>query len=331
MAKNTIRWGILGTGRIARIFATALKEVDNTEIKAIGSRHIETAKKFSSDFNIEKAYGSYEEVAKDNDIDVLYIATPHNLHYENTMMGLENNKHVLCEKPFGINGKEARQMISKAHEKNLFLMEALWSRFLPNIIKTKEIIDSGEIGKIKLLTSYFAFKSTQKPEQRHFNIDLCGGSLLDIGIYNVFLSLFLLGKPKDFFATAGLSKSGIDNSSSYTFKYDDDTLAVMFSSFIAETPTIAEIHGEKGKIFLEHRWFCPGSIKITSEEGKEKIISFDFKGNGYNYEADEVVKCIQAGKTQSDKMSWDASLELIDMLDAIRKKCGIIYPKHDLY
>ncbi len=329
MSKERIRWGILGTGIIAHKLADALKFVEGADLRAVGSRELETAKKFASEYNIPNAYGSYEEAAKDKDVDVIYVATPHNLHLENTLMCLENNKHVLCEKPFGVNGREVRSMISKAKEKNLFLMEALWSRFLPNILKVKEIIESGEIGKIRLLTAFFSFKSFQGPEHRQFNKDLCGGSLLDIGIYNVFLSLFLLGKPKEIFASAGFVNTNVDGSCSATFKYDNEALAVTFSSFLAETPIVAEVHGEKGKIFLEDKWFCPTNIRLTDNNGKEKLILFDFKGNGYNYEADEVVKCIREGRIQSDSMSWDASLELIDTLDAIRKQCGLVYPKHD--
>jgi scyllo-inositol 2-dehydrogenase (NADP+) len=325
-----IKWGILSTGRIAKIFAEGLKYVENAELFAVGSRNIESAKQFATNFNVPKAYGSYQELVKDPDVDVIYVATPHNLHCENTLMALEHNKHVLCEKPLGVNGKEVRRMMSQAKEKNLFLMEALWSRFLPNIIKTKKMIDAGEIGKIKLLTVYFAFRSMNGPEHKQFNRDLCGGSLLDIGIYNVFLTLFLLGSPKGFKAMAGIGKTEVDDTCSITFQYEEDTIAVTYSSYMANTPTVAEIHGETGKIFLEDRYFRPGKVKLTRNNGEEKLLSFDFKGNGYNYEAEEVVKCIQAGKTESDKMSWKKSLELHDMLDSIRKECGIVYPKHDL-
>ena len=189
-----IKWGFIGTGWIAQKLAKALESVDNSQLYAVGSRNKETANKFANDFNVIKSYGSYKELVEDSDIDIVYVATPHNLHCENTLMALENNKNVLCEKPFGINGREVRQMINKAKEKDLFLMEALWSRYLPDIIKTKEIIDSGELGEIKLITAYFTTKSNQGSEGRHFNKDLGGGSLLDIGIYNVFLSLLLLGK-----------------------------------------------------------------------------------------------------------------------------------------
>jgi predicted dehydrogenase len=245
-------------------------------------------------------------------------------------MALERGKHVLCEKPFGVNGKEARLMIDKAKEKNLFLMEALWSRFLPNIIKVKEIAASGEIGKINLLTSSFAFKSANGPAHRHFNKELCGGSLLDIGIYPVFLSLFILGKPIEIKAMADIGATDVDYSCSMSFKYANNALAALYSSFVANADVVAEIHGEKGKIVLENRWFCPGNIKIIRNNGDEMPVTFQFKGNGYNYEADEVVKAIQSGKTQSSLMSFGFSLDLIDTLDAIRKECGIVYPNHDL-
>lgn len=325
-----IKWGILGTGGIAKKFAEALKAVENSELYAVGSRSLASAESFAREFNVSKTYSSYEDAANDPAVDVIYIGTPHNLHCENTLMSLEKGKHVLCEKPLGINGIEVRKMIAKAKEKKLFFMEALWSRFLPNIIKVKELIDSGEIGKVKLITSYFSIKSSYGPEHRQFNRELGGGSLLDIGIYNVFLSLFLLGKPKEFIAIAGIGNTEVDNSCSFTFKYDQDTLAVMYSSFVAQAQSIAEIHGETGKILLPEMFFCPNNVKIIRPDGNEKIIPFEFKSNGYNYEAEEVVKCIQSGKIQSELMSWNNSLDLIDMLDSIRKKCGIVYPGHDL-
>jgi scyllo-inositol 2-dehydrogenase (NADP+) len=330
MDSKNIKWGFIGTGWIAQKFANALKETERAELYAIGSRSIESARMFAERFNAPKVYGSYEEVARDPEVDVIYIATPHNLHCVNTLLCLENNKHVLCEKPFGVNGKEVRKMIAAAKERDLFLMEALWTRFLPNIIKTKEIVDSGELGKVKLLTAYFDSVSPGGPDHRHFNIDLCGGSLLDLGIYNVFLALLLLGQPEQFKALADTGSNGVDNSIGILFKYPGDSLAVLHSSFVAETPKLAEIHCEKGKIVLEHLWFCPGDIKIVYNDGREEAVKFKFRGNGYNYEAQEVVDCIAAGKRESSLMSHEFSLKLIDMLDAIRKECGIVYPKHDL-
>ncbi len=330
MTEKKIKWGILSTGWIAHKFATALQVADNCELYAVGSRTLGTAKKFADEFHVPKAYGNYEELVSDPAVDVVYIGTPHNLHVDNTLLALNHQKHVLCEKPLGVNRKEVSRMIERAREKNLFLMEALWSRFLPNIIKTKELVDSGEIGEVKLMTAFFSVKSDHGPEHRQYNIELCGGTVLDTGIYNIFLSLLLLGKPKSFSAIAGLSEQGGDNSCSYTFKYDKDTLSVMFSSFLADPPVVAEIHGTKGKIVLDHLWFCPGKVKLTYRDGREKIFEFDFKSNGYEYEAEETAKCILAGKTQSDLWSWKDSIQLISVMDDIRKESGIVYPKHDL-
>ncbi len=329
MNDKKIKWGILGTGIIANLFAAGLKDAYNAEPYAVGSRSLEKAENFAKKFNFKKAYGSYDEAASDPEADILYIATPHNLHFENTLMCLGYNKHVLCEKPFGINGREAREMIAEAQKKKLFLMEAMWSRFLPNLLKAKEIVESGAIGKVKLITAYFGLKSDHTPQQRHFNKALGGGALLDIGIYPVFLSLFILGKPDSFTAIAGIGPTGVDNTISMTFKYGPDVLSVMYSTLISNPDTVAEIHGEKGKIIFDKWWFTPVNIKLTDGDGNESKVPLEFKGNGYNYEAEEAGECILSGKIQSSKMSWKESLQLIDMMDAVRKVCGIVYPGHD--
>jgi len=329
MEKQTIKWGILGTGRIAGVMATALQVVDNSELYAVGSRSEAKALEFGSIYKIPKAYGTYEALVSDPDIDIIYIATPHNLHLENALLAMNHGKHVLCEKPLAVNEKEVLQLIEKAKYKNVFLMEALWSRFLPRIMKVKELVDSGKIGDISMLTAAFCFKSSHQPDQRHFNIDLCGGTILDIGIYNIFLSYLLLGKPLAFNAMAALNNQGADTISSYTFKYPNEVLAVMHSSFLVDTPIVAEIHGSKASIFLDDRWFNLGTVKLKYQDGNEEVFEFDIKANGYEYEAQEAVNCILAGKTRSDLWSWNDSLELVKIMDAIRHECGITYQNHD--
>jgi predicted dehydrogenase len=329
MENKIVKWGILSTGRIAKKFAEALSSVNNSELYAVASRNLESAQQFAEEYNVPRTYGSYVELMQDPMVDVIYIATPHNLHFQNTMDSLKHGKHVLCEKPFAINYGEVSKMIDKAKEKNLFLMEALWSRFLPNIIKTKELIDSGVIGKVKLVNAAFCILSQNGNEHRHFNKTLGGGTLLDIGIYNVFLSLFLLGKPKSINSVAGIGQTGVDTNLNITFKYDDDLISVMYSSFLAASPIFAEIHGEKGKIILEHVYFCPGKVKVVLNNGEETIHDFNFIGNGYNYEAQEVVNCILNGETESKVMSFDNSIELIKIMDEIRNQIGLVYPQHD--
>jgi len=326
---KTYHWGILGTGFIARKMAEALSFVPQSKVYAVASRNIDTAKDFASKYDVEKSYGSYEELVSDPKVDIVYIATPHNLHFENTIMSLDHGKHVLCEKPFAVNGREVRGMIAKAKEKNRFLMEALWSRFLPNIIKAKEMVDLGQIGKIKLIKADFGLNKPFDPNHRLYNKQLIGGSLLDLGIYPLFLSLLLLGKPKTIKAIAGIGATGVDYNCSFTLGYEDDTLAVMYSSVIAQTDIVAAIYGEKGTIVFNNWWFMPVPIRIVTQEGKEIPVPLKFEGNGYNYEATELVKCLEQGKIQSEIMSWDNSLLLIDVLDAIRKEIGLVYPDHD--
>ena len=330
MENKKIKWGILGTGRIATVFATALQVVENAELFAVGSRDKAKAQQFANEFSAPVSYGSYEELVRDPEIDIIYIATPHNLHLENTLLALDHNKHVLCEKPMGVNQREVKILMDKAAEKKLFLMEALWSRFLPNIIKTKELVESGIIGDVKMLTAYFAFKSDKGPEHRQFNVDLCGGTILDIGIYNIFLSMLLLGKPTKVSAMADLNEQGVDASCSYLFGYENNALAVMYSSFMVDSPTIAEIHGTTGKIILEHKWFCPGKVRLIHSDGREEVFEFEMKGNGYEFEAMEVVDCINQGKIQSDIWSLNDPLKLVEIMDEVRKESGIVYPKHDL-
>jgi scyllo-inositol 2-dehydrogenase (NADP+) len=330
MQKETVKWGILGTGWIAGKFADALVVADNCELVAVGSRTLENAHSFARRYNIKKAYGSYEALVEDAEVDVVYIATPHNLHLENTLLALNNGKHVLCEKPIGVNLKEVNEMFRVANEKGLFLMEAMWSRFLPHIIKTKELVESGSIGDVQLLTATFCIRSENGLEHRHYNIGLCGGTILDIGIYNIFLSLFLLGKPEAFSAIATLNDQGVDTNCSYSFKYPDNRMSVMYSSFLGNPEVVAEIHGTEGVIKLRHLWFCPGGLELIFKDGTKESFTFEIKGNGYELEAEEVAKCLLAGKKTSELWTPDDSCALAEMMDKIRQQCGVVYPAHDI-
>lgn len=324
-----IKWGILSTGNIAGLFAEGLKYVKDAELVAVASREESKAKAFADRFQIPKYYGSYEQLANDSNVDVIYVATPHNLHCENTLLCLEHGKHVLCEKPFAVNTGQVKRMIDLASRKKLFLMEALWSRFLPGIIKTKELINSGIIGDIRIMKVDFGISPVFDPKHRLFNPELIGGSLLDLGIYPVFLTLFLLGKPESINAVASIGATGVDYSCSFTFQYKNDLMSVMYSTAIARTATVAEIYGNQGDIVFDNFWFTPVNFTLKMKDGKSEKTNFNFVGNGYNYEAEEVVKCLQSGKTQSELMSWDRSLELIEVLDTIRRQIGLKYAGHD--
>jgi predicted dehydrogenase len=323
--EKKINWGILGTGNIANKFAEALGYTDQTRLLAVGSRSIDNAKVFAEKFGIPKFYGSYEELANDSEVDVIYVATPHVFHLENTLLCLNKGKAVLCEKPFAINQNQVQQMIDTARRKNLFLMEALWTRFIPTIDKTIEIINSGAIGEVKYITSDFGFKPPVNPAGRLYNPDLGGGSLLDIGIYPVFIALLLLGVPDDVKAIARKTDQGIDETISMIFDYHSGQQASLFSTIKAPTNVETEIFGTLGKITLKRKWHNPTWLSIIMNDESQEEITFDYKSNGYEWEAQEVTNCLLEGKTQSERMNWDFSLKLISLLDRIREICGIRY------
>ncbi len=322
---QSYNFAILGTGMIANKMAEALMHVHGAVKYAVGSRNAGTAKEFAQKHGFVKSYGSYEDVVNDPAVDVVYIATPHNLHMSNALMCLNAGKHVLCEKPFAVNGHQVREMINLAHTKGLFLMEALWSRFLPHIIKAKDIIDEGVIGDINLLTADFCIHRPVDPLDRKFNPELIGGALLDIGIYPVFLTQLLMGMSVSMSASAAIGSTGVDYSVAASFQYAKTQLANITASFMAESGVNASVYGEKGTLKFDSFWFIPGNLTLIDRDQKSKIITIESIGNGYNYEAAEVVHCLNAGLTQSPIMTHTDSLKLIDTLDQIRQTCGIFY------
>ncbi|MBS1575651.1 MAG: Gfo/Idh/MocA family oxidoreductase [Bacteroidetes bacterium] len=323
-----IRWGILGSGRIARKFASDLKYVNDSELIAIGSRSTVAAEEFAKEFPVKYKHTSYEALVKNKDVDVIYIATPHTLHHENTLLCLNNNKAVLCEKPFAMNGRQAGEMIRVARERKIFLMEALWTKFMPHYNKVIELIGNGDIGEIKSVLVNFGFRPAPPVPQRLFDPVLGGGTIMDIGIYNVFIALSVLGKPDAIEATMTPASTGVDEQCSVLFKYKNGSLAQLFSTFASDLPTEADIAGDKGRIKLTTRFYEPSST-IEFYPGRvdtRKTIAVDKEpGFGYQYEARHVTECLQKGLTESPVMSHADTISLIGTLDMIRKIAGICY------
>ena len=326
---RTYNWGIVGTGWIAKKMAEALPFVPQSRLFAVASRSLETATEFANSYNC-KSYGSYDDLMNDPEIDIVYIATPHSSHCENTLLAISKGKHVLCEKPFAVNGREVRTMISAAQEKGVFLMEALWTRFNPRLIKVKEIIDSGQLGDVKLLTSNFGERKPFSPDNRFFSNDLIGGALLDMGIYSLFTVLYLLGSPKSIKAAGTIGATGVDTNCSMSLYYDNDTFASIYTSLLAETDSTTTIFCEKGDIHLGQYVYAPEKITLSPLNGPKEEVSVAVYGNLYNYEAAELINCLENGKIQSDHWSWNDSIMLMDVMDEIRKQIGLIYPNHDL-
>jgi predicted dehydrogenase len=328
--QKTYNWAILGCGRIARKFSSDLKLLPNARLYATASRDSQKAKDFAAEFGFEKAFGSYHEMLADPAVDVVYIATPHAYHHDHALLCLRHKKAVLCEKSFAINKTEVEEMMACARENNTFLMEAFWTMFQPSFTQAMEIIRSGELGAVKTVRSDFAFHAPFNPEGRLYNLALGGGSLLDIGIYPVFAALTALGKPDSIKTMADFSPTGSEKSISMIFKYSNGEMANLTSSLSAFSPTQTEYWCERGYLVLNPRWFAPTNITIWRDGGKvETFHSAHREGFGYQYEAAHVMECLDAGKIESDKMSWQMSLDLMETLDRIRIDAGIFFDEHD--
>ena len=324
-----INWGIIGLGKIAHKFAQDIPKGKNMRLHAVASRSMEKAQDFANQYGASHYFDSYEALISCPDLDVVYIATPHVLHRDNSLLCLEAGIPVLCEKPFAMNRLEVLDMVTKAREKKTFLMEALWTRFMPTTRKILELIEQGEIGNILSVKADFGFKPSFDPEGRLFNRDLGGGSLLDIGIYPVFLALLIMGRPKDILAMANMGETEIDVDCGMLFQYADGRMAHLHSTILAETKTEAFIYGDKGTIHIHSRWHEPSWFSLIKNGGRPQNFHFDYISNGYHYEAEEVVKCLAEGKTESDLLPLSFSIDLIEVLDEIREKAGIRYPGVD--
>ncbi|MGQ7871289.1 Gfo/Idh/MocA family protein [Sunxiuqinia sp. sy24] len=325
-------WAILGCGKIARKFAEDLKLLPNAKLYAVASRSLDRAHEFAVQLGFEKAYGSYIELVEDPNVDVVYIATPHSHHHEHALLSLTYKKAVLCEKAFAINAREAREMIDCAKENNTFLMEAFWTRFQPGFLKAMEILESGELGELKMVRSDFAFNAEKNADLRLYNPDLGGGSLLDIGIYPVFATIMTLGKPSSIKTLPQFGFTNCEESIIMSFKYDNGAMASLVSSFASHSSIQSEYWCEKGYLRLNRRWFANAQICIWRQgmEHEEAVEVAPIEGKGYQFEAAHVMKCLDEGKIESDMMTFEITLNIMNTLDRVRADAGIVYPKHDL-
>jgi predicted dehydrogenase len=322
---NKIRWGILGTGQIARNFALALQDTPDAMLAAVASRSIEKARDFGHEFHVHACYGSYQELADAKNVDVIYIATPHPMHAANALMALHGGKAVLCEKPFTINRREAEQVVTLARDNGLFLMEAMWSRFLPSFAEVKSIIASGEIGTVHLLNADFGFRATVDPEKRLYSKELGGGALLDLGIYPLSLAADLMGSIASVQAIAELGPTGIDVQSTFMLKHQGGGVSLGSCSILAHTPGELVVSGELGYIRMNAPFHNSKSISVVLANGAKREIATPYPGNGYACEAIEVMRCIRAGLIESPRMPHAETLALMGWLDTIRAQIGLHY------
>ncbi|MEO9077060.1 MAG: Gfo/Idh/MocA family oxidoreductase [Gelidibacter sp.] len=321
---KTIRWGIIGLGKIANKFAKDIQTIENCQLYAVASRHQEKANSFAKQYNAIKAYGDYESLVADPDIDAVYIATPHSSHKEYSILCLNHKKAVLCEKPLAMNIHDVEEMIAVAKINNVLMMEALWTYFLPHYKFVLNELKSGKFGAITKVEADFGFRPKFDSTSRVFKKSLGGGSLLDIGIYPIFAALSTLGKPIDIDAKAIFFDNGADASCDIIFNYYNGVKAFLRSTLLEETPTEAIFYCEKGQIKINSRFHEPSTVTVIYN-GKETTHDFGYKTIGYNFETEHFNDLLRNGKTESPIMTYDFSRNLMLILDDVRHLIGLKY------
>jgi predicted dehydrogenase len=329
--KKNMKWGILGCGHIARKFAADLTLVKDAQLVAVGAREQSSADAFAKEFKVKHAYSNYESLVQNPDVDVIYIATPHTLHRDHALLCMKHNKSVLCEKAFAMNLREAKEMIDFAKAHGVFLMEAFWTKLLPHYLAAKQLIAEGKVGQIKYVGAEFGFVPQHPVRPRLFDPKLGGGSLLDIGIYTVFVAVDMLGRPDVISASMTKAATGIDAQCAMRFDYNNGAIAQLFSSFSVNLAGAVNIAGDNGRIHFVNQFyrptpsaqleFYPGGIDSREEIRYEKA-----KGFGYEYEAQHVNECLQQGLTESPVLTHELTLLVMETLDRIREIAGIHYP-----
>ncbi|MGI5213113.1 Gfo/Idh/MocA family protein [Plantactinospora sp. CA-290183] len=321
------RWGILATGRIAATFVEDLRLLPDAEVVAVGSRSADTARAFADRHGIPRAYGSWPELAADPEVDVVYVATPHAAHLDATLTCLSAGKAVLCEKPITLDRAGAQRLVDTARANDLFLMEAMWMRCNPAVLRVQELIAEGAVGEVTSVQADFGVAGPFPPEHRMRARALGGGALLDLGVYPVGLAHLLLGAPDHVRAWAKLGPEGVDENTGIVLGYDSGAVASLTCGMIGATPVAATITGTTGRIELAPPFYRPARVTLHGAgTGGPVEVPVDLTGGGYQYEAAEVQRCLREGLRESPLVPHAATLEVMGLLDTIRAQIGVTYP-----
>jgi len=312
-----LRWGILSTGGIAHTFASDLRFIDEGVVAAVGSRSLAAADAFGDEFDVPRRYGSYEALVGDPDVDVIYVATPHPFHLANATLALEAGKPVLVEKAFTMNGAEARELVALARSKELFLMEAMWTRHLPHVAKLRELIGEGVLGELVTVEADHGKWFAADPTHRLFAPELGGGAMLDLGVYPVSFASMLLGTPDRITALVDAAFTGVDAQASMLFGYASGAQAVLTCTSSARTATRACVSGTKARVEIDGDFYAPTSFTLIARTGERERFEFSSKGRGLHYQAQEVARCLSEGVTESPLMPLDESVAIMDTMDHV--------------
>jgi predicted dehydrogenase len=321
---ESFRWGILGTGGIARTFARDLQLLPGHEIGAVGSRTIGKAESFAAEFSAQP-YGSYEALVE-SDVDAIYVATPHTLHAENSILALNAGKPVLCEKPFAVNVKEAEAMVAASRANHVALMEGMWSRFLPTYQVIREVVASGELGELVAIYADHGQALPANPYYRLHAPELAGGALLDLGIYPISLTFMILGDPDSVMATSIKTDTGVDAQTSFIFSYVSGQHSIMTTTLEVRTPCTAKIIGTRGRIEVDSNFYTPTSMRVIIDGKATREIPANYQGHGIREQAAHFAEIVRSGAIESPLMSHDESLAIMDCMDEIRYQIHLKYP-----
>lgn len=322
-ADQPVRWGILGPGSIARQFVSDLSGLEQASLAAVASRSMQRALQFAEEYGFARAYDSYQALADDPQVDIIYVATPHPFHKEHTLLSLQGGKAVLCEKPLGINAAQVQEMIDQAQRRDLFLMEAMWTRFLPVMARVREWLDQDRIGKVRLVQADFGFCTPWQPKGRLLNPELAGGALLDVGVYVVALAAMILGSdPERIQASGHLGKTGVDEQTALLLSYADGAIADLFCAVRTETQQKAIIYGSKGRIEIPDFWHAESALLQKDDRILEKANG----SAGYQFEAAYAMACLEESLTESAIMPLADSLAIAKILEKARQQLGLQYP-----
>jgi len=328
-SQASLRWGILGPGGIARAFTSDLRTA-GLDVVAVGSRRLESAQSFAADFDIPHAHGSYEELVADPDVDIVYIATPHPLHAGQALLALEAGKHVLVEKPFTLTAAEAEAVRDAAAERGLLAMEAMWTRYLPHMIRIREIVASGVLGELRAVTADHTQLITSDPAHRLNALELGGGALLDLGVYPISFAWDILGEPLTVVASARLGETGADTEIATIMAHQSGALSTTLTSSRSAGPNAASIIGTDARIDIDRVWYTPTSFRVVAPDGRvlEEYRS-EVEGRGMQFQALAAERIVAAGRTDSDELPIDESVAIMATLDEIRSLVGVRYPGED--
>jgi predicted dehydrogenase len=323
---SEFKWGIIGTGGIARAFATDVALLDDHVIAAVGSRDLQTARTFAADYYGARAYGSYKELINDPRIDAVYVATPHPMHKENVIAALNAGKPVLCEKPFAVNSIEAKEMVAAAKANDVALMEAMWSRFLPHYSKIREIVASRVLGQITTVLANHGQRLADQNIPRLVEPSLAGGALLDLGIYPVSFAHMVLGVPQSIHAKGVITQKGVDAQSSMILNYANGAQAVLNTTMMVKTPCTAVIAGINGYLEVDTTFYNPTSMRIKLYDGTVTEFPNEYIGHGLREQAHEFARIVKSGAKESPLLKLEDTLAIMKILDTVRDQIGLKYP-----